>query len=142
MWPLYNFVKVSLHSNCFLWCHSLFWFGFRRLHAHCCKFPFFCPKESSKIVVVFLARKVKLSIIKYHSRIFCEIKQLCSVLCISLQRLPAKLGKLKSEELIIDCYDEVEQTGNPDSYSDLHLMHIHDDDFMMMMLIFINMFNQ
>ena len=75
----------------------------------------------------------------YHSRIFCEIKQL---VCISLQGLPAKLGKLKSEELIIDGYNEVGKTGNPDSYLDLHLMHIHDDDFMMLLLIFINMFIQ
>ena len=40
----------------------------------------------------------------YHSRIFCEIKQL---VCISLQGLQAKLGKSKLEELIIDGYDEV-----------------------------------
>ena len=74
----------------------------------------------------------------YHSRIFCEIKQL---VCISLQGLPAKLGKLKSEELIIDGYDEVEQKENPDSYLDLHLMHIDDDGFKVI-LIFLNVFNQ
>ena len=74
----------------------------------------------------------------YHSRIICEIKQL---VCISLQGLQAKLGKSKLEELIIDGYDEVEQKENPDSYLDLHLMHIHDDGFMMI-LIFLNVFNQ
>ena len=74
----------------------------------------------------------------YYSKIVCEIKQL---VCISLQGLPAKLGKIKSEELIINGYDEVGKSRNPDSYLDLHLMHIHDDGFMMI-LIFLNVFNQ
>ena len=56
--------------------------------------------------MVFLARKVKLSnIIQEY---FVKLNNY--VVCISLQGLPAKLGKLKSEELIIDGYDEVGKT--------------------------------